>query len=1005
MPRSEYDPVPDVEAREAAPDDLQHINVPENAFGAGLGRAAENAGEGLARGVEFYSQVAADHATNNYLEQSSQILYGDLSRPAVDENGNPILGPDGSPVGQGGFYSLRGADALSAAPGVRQQLDDLIAHQESTLQTQGAREQFDTVSRRYQNQETTRMGAFYDEQNRVWAKATNDKGIALTQNSIVMDLNNPDRLAADLEALKGFYIKNNMLTLGHTDTAAQAGLLQAQQDFALTQIRARLGMNDGAGAQKVFDDNLNYLGSLPNFDAIQHAVKESVINGEFSPAVDQFTNTALSAARSLNTPGALSPTGGVVYTAPVPGAPRESSGFGVRTPPTAGASSYHQGVDFAVPDGTPVHPVAPGMVSFVGQRGGYGETVEVRHPDGSLSLYGHLSKIDVQFGQQVTADQTIALSGHTGIATGPHLHLGIQNAQGQWINPNTVLGRPAGIAASSAAPPTGGVYDQISAAAAEAGATPDEQAYLRRVAYAESRGNVNAQNGSATGLFQFHPDTFAQYGGHDIRDVGQQTTAALAMTRANANTLRQHGLPATDANLYLLAEQGPVAGPALISAAPAANAAATIAPAYHGDLRKAQEAIRENVPGVWRGRAETMTAGQFVGLTQRGFSGRNVPADTNAGATSSVADNLRTMMPTILDQARTFAEQKWPNYPDVQERFEQTVERRLQQTIGQQDQQYLVDTHIVQSALLGPNAPTSESELTARGPDVAAAWTRMQTENPLAAAGVERMFDANAHREAAVYGTEVKNYLDRVLAPDSDPSRITNPSQLWSVVGTGDGAPLTNTGAGALAQLTALRGTPDGEAFAAQARGFVDAIHARLTYSNAAIGIPDPEGEERFARFMAQALPILLRAYKDGTLPKLLNPQSPDYLGNMVNAYMRPPAKMMQDRLNARAALAVTPPGPTYTEQTMNQALNALDNDEQRQDALKDAVARGRIDLQTARAIAQQRGYIQGAPGSGGLPAAPVMLAPPAAEALPGGNVRMPDGRVLAPDGSVVSGP
>ncbi|MDD2336290.1 MAG: M23 family metallopeptidase [Geobacteraceae bacterium] len=82
----------------------------------------------------------------------------------------------------------------------------------------------------------------------------------------------------------------------------------------------------------------------------------------------------------------------------------------------------HKGVDIAIPEGTPIKPVSPGIVSFSGMRGGYGNIVIIGHGNGLTTLYAH-NKVNVsEIGDRVDGNSTIALSGSTGRSTGPHLH-------------------------------------------------------------------------------------------------------------------------------------------------------------------------------------------------------------------------------------------------------------------------------------------------------------------------------------------------------------------------------------------------------------------------------------------------------------------------------------------------------------------------------------------------------------------------------------------------------
>ena len=112
-----------------------------------------------------------------------------------------------------------------------------------------------------------------------------------------------------------------------------------------------------------------------------------------------------------------------VFAQPVEGA-RLSSVFGRRTHPVYGNVRMHTGVDFAAARGTPVKATAPGRVSFIGRRGGYGRVVEISHGSDTLTRYAHLSEVPdtLEQGQRVMAGDMIGRVGATGTATGPNLH-------------------------------------------------------------------------------------------------------------------------------------------------------------------------------------------------------------------------------------------------------------------------------------------------------------------------------------------------------------------------------------------------------------------------------------------------------------------------------------------------------------------------------------------------------------------------------------------------------
>lgn len=125
------------------------------------------------------------------------------------------------------------------------------------------------------------------------------------------------------------------------------------------------------------------------------------------------------------------------YIKPLSGG-RLSSTFGRRKSPTAGASTYHKGIDWATPTGTTVVASCGGTVAKAGWGSGYGYVVYINHPDGKQTRYAHLSKVLVSVGQTVEQGQKIALSGNTGISSGPHVHFEIL-VNGSQVNPLNYL--------------------------------------------------------------------------------------------------------------------------------------------------------------------------------------------------------------------------------------------------------------------------------------------------------------------------------------------------------------------------------------------------------------------------------------------------------------------------------------------------------------------------------------------------------------------------------------
>lgn len=113
------------------------------------------------------------------------------------------------------------------------------------------------------------------------------------------------------------------------------------------------------------------------------------------------------------------------YVVPLKG--KVNSGFGYRIHPITGKRSFHYGVDIGGSTGDPVRAFSSGTVELTGYNYTYGNYLFLRHKDGIITFYGHLSKILVEKGQLVQMGETVAKVGTTGLSTGPHLHFEIHN--------------------------------------------------------------------------------------------------------------------------------------------------------------------------------------------------------------------------------------------------------------------------------------------------------------------------------------------------------------------------------------------------------------------------------------------------------------------------------------------------------------------------------------------------------------------------------------------------
>ena len=116
-----------------------------------------------------------------------------------------------------------------------------------------------------------------------------------------------------------------------------------------------------------------------------------------------------------------------------------SSYFGERQDPFTGHQAFHKGIDFAGNAGADVISVAAGVVTYVGEKTGFGSIVEVSHGNGLVTRYAHNKSATVKVGDTVQRGETLALMGSTGRSTGPHVHFEVLR-NGQPVNPLSFIG-------------------------------------------------------------------------------------------------------------------------------------------------------------------------------------------------------------------------------------------------------------------------------------------------------------------------------------------------------------------------------------------------------------------------------------------------------------------------------------------------------------------------------------------------------------------------------------
>lgn len=129
---------------------------------------------------------------------------------------------------------------------------------------------------------------------------------------------------------------------------------------------------------------------------------------------------------------------------------RISSGFKMRFHPILQTWRAHLGIDYAAPTGAPVRSIGNGTVEFAGVQNGFGNVVFINHGNNRVTVYGHLSRINVRKGQTVAQSQNIGAVGSTGWATGPHLHFEFR-INGKPTDPMTIARQSEAVSISASA--------------------------------------------------------------------------------------------------------------------------------------------------------------------------------------------------------------------------------------------------------------------------------------------------------------------------------------------------------------------------------------------------------------------------------------------------------------------------------------------------------------------------------------------------------------------------
>lgn len=238
--------VPDVAPQTQVPDDYQNIR-PTAAQGL------QELGAGASKAGQFFGQVTADNAFNQFQDGVTKLLHGDPSKTSV--------GPDGQPVTDTGYLGLKGSAALYARPQVEAQMNALLDNIHSGLQTPEQQEQFETYSRRYRAAAASQIGSYADTQATSWYGQVNAASAQNALTRIANNPNDPQALLSGAADLTNAYRKQAEIEGAQPgDPVWTSKANDARRDALKTQVQA-IGATDPARALRVLDKNQNIAGT------------------------------------------------------------------------------------------------------------------------------------------------------------------------------------------------------------------------------------------------------------------------------------------------------------------------------------------------------------------------------------------------------------------------------------------------------------------------------------------------------------------------------------------------------------------------------------------------------------------------------------------------------------------------------------------------------------------------------------------------------------------------
>lgn len=438
LPNVRYD-APAVSAPEARLTQGDAPNVPDYA-----GRQAQLSGQALEG-----AGLALDRMMLEAQREANQLRVDDVLNQTKEAALKLTYDKDV------GFMSQRGVDALNRKSGMplpeeyATNLQDQINSLSETLGNDAQKRAYTLRANDMVTQLRGQAIKHESDEFRTYALSVREGTIKTRMNEIGLNYNNPEIVDTAVQSIQAAAYDTARL-LGKSGTWAEAEARRMTSNAHMVAIGAALEKNDVAyadaylkkyGKQMDADDILKVNGHITkDMDGrVALGVANNVMSNLNPRIVTQPVDRAWNIAISNKAPGADATSQTAQGVMPVLGGTMTSSGFGPRRNPFTGKDQNHDGIDFAAPAGSSIVASAAGTVKRVGtDPKGYGNFVEIEHPNGVVTRYAHASDISAKVGQQVNAGDPIGAVGSTGRSTGPHLHFEVLR-DGKAVDPTAFL--------------------------------------------------------------------------------------------------------------------------------------------------------------------------------------------------------------------------------------------------------------------------------------------------------------------------------------------------------------------------------------------------------------------------------------------------------------------------------------------------------------------------------------------------------------------------------------